>query len=56
VGKIEASQVGAFFTFAHPAPHTWIWIDVELFLSNAWFADEKAGLRTELGVPEDRTL
>ena len=56
LGKIEMSQVGVFLTFAHPATHTWTWIDGELFLPEVWFTEEKAALRKQLGVPEDRTF
>ena len=52
LGKIEMSQVGTFLAYVNDG--IWTWIDGELFLPEAWFAQGMAKERGRLGAPPDR--
>lgn len=52
LGKVETSQVGTFVAFVKG--DTWMGIDGELFLPEAWFSKRKAAAREKLGVPSER--
>ena len=54
LGKVEMSQVGTFLTFAHLEYNLWTWVDGELFLPEAWFANDKAKERQRLGIPDQQ--
>ncbi len=54
LGKVEMSQVGVFATLA--TPKVSMWIDGELYIPGAWFEEENAELRKEVGIPSDRTF
>jgi SRSO17 transposase len=54
VGKIEPSQMATGLTFVHPETGTWVLVDGELFLPEAWFTRASAALRAEVGVPPER--
>jgi SRSO17 transposase len=56
VGKIELSQIATGLTFVHPETGTWVLVDGELFLPEAWFTRAYAALRAEVGIPPDRTF
>ncbi len=56
VGKIELSQMATCLTFVHPETSTWVLVDGELFLPEAWFTRAYATLRAEVGVPPERTF
>ena len=51
LGKVEMSQVGVFLALANSQSNFWTWIDGELYLPEAWFADSHTSLRKRLGVP-----
>jgi SRSO17 transposase len=52
LGKIEMSQVGTFLAYVNDG--IWTWIEGELFLPEAWFAQGMAQERARLGAPPDR--
>ena len=52
LGQIEMSQVGTFLAYVNDG--IWTWIDGELFLPEAWFAQGMAKERARLGAPPDR--
>lgn len=52
LGKVDLSQVGVFLSLANLGKHNWI--DGELFLPKAWFAETEQELRKQLGLPETR--
>lgn len=52
LGKVDLSQVGVFLAYAKD--DNWSWVDGDLFLPEAWFADDKAKLRQQLGIPASR--
>ena len=52
LGKVDLSQVGVFLSLANRGKHNWI--DGELFLPEAWFAESAQALRQQLGLPETR--
>ena len=54
LGKVEMSQVGTFLAFAHLDYSLWTWVDGELFLPEAWFANSHEAERKRLGIPTDR--
>jgi SRSO17 transposase len=56
VGKIELSQMATCLVFVHPETGTWVVVDGELFLPEAWFTRAATGLRAEVEVPPDRTF
>lgn len=51
LGKVEMSQVGVFLALVTPDVCTWI--DGELYLPQAWFAESHAEERKKTGVPEE---
>jgi SRSO17 transposase len=56
LGKIGVCQVATCLTYANPTVGLWTMLDGELFLPEAWFGEAYADLRTELGVPAERTF
>lgn len=56
LGKTEMSQVVTSLVFAHLATGTWVLVDVELFLPEAWFTADAADRRRAAGVPPTRTF
>ncbi len=56
LGKHEMSQVVTSLVFAHLATGTWVLVDVELFLPEAWFTAAWAERRRATGVPATRTF
>ena len=52
LGKVDLSQVGVFLSLANLGKHNWL--DGELFLPEAWFAESQQELRKQLGLPETR--
>ena len=56
LGKNEMSQVVTSLVFAHLATGTWVLVDVELFLPEAWFTADGAERRRAAGVPATRTF
>jgi SRSO17 transposase len=56
LGKNEMSQVVTSLVFAHLATGTWVLVDVDLFLPEAWFTAEAAERRRAAGVPASRTF
>ncbi len=56
VGKIELSQMATCLVFVHPETGTWVLVDGELFLPEAWFTGAATAVRAEVGVPPDRAF
>lgn len=56
LGKIDLCQVATCLTYAHPASGTWVLVDGELFLPEAWFTPAWADLRQAADVPAERTF
>ena len=58
MGKVELCQVAVALGYANwklePWP-LWTMVDAEIFLPEAWFGAEYAGLRQKVGVPTERT-
>lgn len=56
LGKVDQCQVGVFLGIAKGT--TWTWVDGELFVPEAWFANDEAteARRKRVGLPEDRTF
>lgn len=51
VGKVANAQVGVYLGYSSPKGHTLI--DAQLYLPEAWFADEQSAQRAGCGVPDD---
>lgn len=51
-GKVDQCQVGVFLTLAKGQFSTWI--DGEVYLPQAWFEDDKAQLRQQVGLGAER--
>ena len=56
LGKVELSVTTVGLAYAHPATGTWVLIDGELFLQEAWFTAEYAERRKTVGLPPERTF
>ena len=56
LGKVELSVTTVGLAYAHPATGTWVLIDGELFLQEAWFTAEYADRRKAVGLPPERTF
>jgi SRSO17 transposase len=56
LGKVELSVTTVGLAYAHPATGTWVLIDGELFLQEAWFTEAYAERRKTVGLPSDRTF
>jgi len=58
MGKVDMCQVAVALGYANwklePWP-LWTMLDAEIFLPEAWFGAEYAGLRQKVGVPTERT-
>ena len=54
LGKVDLCQVGVFLALAKDGLSCWI--DGDLFLPEAWFDDDHAELREQVGVPKARTF
>lgn len=58
MGKVDLCQVAVALGYANwklePWP-LWAMVDAEIFLPEAWFGAEYAGLRQKVGVPKGRT-
>lgn len=56
LGKTDQCQVGVFLAVVHET--TWTWVDGELFVPEAWFADDGTAQarRQRVGLPEERTF
>jgi SRSO17 transposase len=52
LGKVEMSQVGVFLSLTNQGYHTWV--DGELYVPKAWFADSAAEKRAKVGLPPER--
>lgn len=56
LGKVELSVTTVGLAYAHPATGTWVLIDGELFLQEAWFTEAYADRRKAVGLPPERTF
>ena len=56
LGKVELSVTTVGLTYVHPATGTWVLIDGELFLQEAWFTPAYAERRQAVGLPPERTF
>ena len=56
LGKKEMSQVVTGLAYAHPITGTWVLVDTELFLPEAWFTPAFAERRQAVGLPASRTF
>lgn len=56
LGKLDLCQVATCLTYAHPTSGTWVLVDGELFLPEAWFTPAWADLRQTLDIPAERTF
>jgi SRSO17 transposase len=56
LGKIELSVTAVTLTYAHPTTGTWVFVDGELFLQEAWFSEAYAERRQKVGLPPERTF
>ena len=56
LGKVELSVTTVGLTYAHPRTGTWVLIDGELFLQEAWFTPAYAERRQAVGLPPERTF
>ena len=54
LGKVELSVTMVGLAYAHPATGTWVLIDGELFLQEAWFTADYADRRKAVGLPVER--
>jgi len=54
LGKVDVCQVGVFLAFVKENHR--LWVDAELFLSQAWFSPEHAELRRKVGLPKERSF
>jgi SRSO17 transposase len=54
LGKVELSVTTVGLAYVHPASGTWVLIDGELFLQQAWFTAAYAPRRQAVGVPAER--
>ena len=58
MGKVDLCQVAVALGYANwklaPWP-LWAMVDAEIFLPEAWFEAEYAGLRQKVGIPTERT-
>jgi SRSO17 transposase len=56
LGKVDQCQVGVFLAIAKGT--TWTWVDGELFVPEAWFAQDDAtqARGKRVGLPEERTF
>jgi SRSO17 transposase len=54
LGKVELSVTMVGLAYAHPATGTWVLIDGELFLQDAWFTADYADRRKAVGLPVER--
>lgn len=54
LGKLELSVTTVGLTYIHPATATWVLIDGELFLPEAWFTPAYAERRAMVDLPAER--
>jgi len=54
LGKVDVCRVDTCLTYANANAGLWTMVDGELFLPEEWFVEDRAQLRPELGIPEDR--
>lgn len=54
MGKVDCCQVGVYLGLANNGYQTWV--DGELFIPEAWFAESQRAKRQRIGIPEGRVF